>query len=260
MAWETIKVEVNKHVARIVMNRPEILNAMGQQMASEISACLRELAPNEDLRVLVLTGAGRGFCTGADLRERDKMTPKQTGHHRATVLQCVDLLENFPVPVIARVNGPAVAGGFETALACDIRVAAESSFFALTETLHVGSFPGGGGPVRLPRLAGKGIAKLVVFTGRRFSAIEAQKLGFVEVVVPDDRLDAEVDLMIKQIVGNSPLGVRAAKIVINEGAEMHVKAATILSQAFRNPLDYSKDYREGLTAWIQKREAHFTGE
>ena len=114
--------------------------------------------------------------------------------------------------------------------------------------------------MRLPRLAGKGVAKLVVFTGRRFSAAEASQLGFVEVVCADDKLDEQTDSIVKDIVASSPLGIRAAKQLINECTEMHIKAAMALSTALRNPLDHTTDYKEGISAWLEKRPAHFASE
>jgi enoyl-CoA hydratase len=260
MTWNTLKVSTEKNAATIVMDRQGTRNALSQEMVNELNACLAELELQKNLRVLVLTGAGKGFCSGADLNERFEMTPQLTTRHRETVLECVQRLENFPVPVIAKINGAAIAGGFEVALACDIRIAAESAIFALTEVMNVGSFPGGGGPVRLPRLVGKGNAKLICFTGRRFTANEGLRMGFVQVVCADDQLDQEAASIVQQIAGNSPLGIRAMKKVLNEGAEMHVSAAIVLSQALRNPLDHTKDYREGLTAWLEKRRPEFIGE
>lgn len=258
--WKTLKVSVGDHIAKVVMNRPETRNAMSQEMAEELALCLQELAALPGLRVLILTGEGSAFGSGADLKESAPMTAAQRGYHRVRVLRCVDLLENFQTPVLAMVNGPAMAGGFELALACDIRVAAENAFFALTEVKNVGSFPGGGGPLRLPRLVGKGKAKYIVFTGRRFSAREAQELGFVEVVVPKDRLEKETYAIADEIAANSPLGIRAVKQVLNQSTEVHIQAATLFSQALRNPLDATQDYREGLNAWLEKRVPHFTGE
>jgi enoyl-CoA hydratase/carnithine racemase len=260
MSWETVKLDVKEQVATVLMNRPQTRNAMTAQMLDELMTCLKQLAEREDVRILVLSGEGLGFSSGSDLRAREQMTPQETARYRARIIECYDLVENFPVPVIAKVNGAAVAGGFEIALACDIRVAAERAFFAQPEGIHTGSFAGGAGPLRLQRLIGKGRAKLVVFTGRRFSAREAFELGFVEVVCADDKLDEETDALVKQILKSSPVGLRAVKQLINEGAEMHIRAATALSTALRNPLDYSADYSEGIAAWREKRPARFGSE
>lgn len=259
--WNTLKLNHDdRHVCTLVLNRPQRRNALSQEMVEELHACLLELRERKDLRVLVLTGEGSAFCSGADLKERAILDAEQTRHHRDSALRCIGLIDAFPAPIVAMINGPAIAGGMEIALACDIRVASEDASFALTEVVNAGSFPGAGGPVRLPKLIGRGRASYIVFTGRRFSASEAFELGFIEVVVPRDRLGEETYGLARQIAGNSPLGVRAAKQLIRQSNDLDVHSATDLSRALRDPLDKTRDYREGVTAWLERRKPDFTAE
>lgn len=259
--WKTLKLEQTAdHIMTLTMNRPQRRNAINQEMADELYACLQGLWGRKDLRVLVLTGEGSAFGSGADLKERKDFRPDQTQHHRESVLRCIDALERFPSPVVAMINGPAFAGGFEIALGCDIRVSSDKATYALTEVRNVGSFPGAGGPVRLPKLVGRGRANLIVLTAQTFSAQQAYEFGFVEVVVPYERLREETYALASRIAANSPTGVRAAKQVIRQSNDLDVASATDLSRALRNPLDGSKDYREGISAWLEQRSPAFTGE
>lgn len=259
--WNTLRViQDDRHVSTLVLNRPERRNALNQETVEEVHACLLEMRGQKDLRVLVLTGEGSAFCAGADLKERSTLSTEQTRHHRDSALRFLELIDTFPVPVIAMVNGPAFAGGMEVALACDIRVVSEDASFALTEVVNAGSFPGAGGPVRLPKLIGRGRASLIVFTGRRFSAREAYEMGMVEALVPHDRLREATYALAREIAGNSPLGVRAAKQLIRQSNDLDVHSATDLSRALRDPLDRTRDYREGVTAWMERRKPNFTAE
>jgi enoyl-CoA hydratase len=260
-AWNTLKlVDDGPHVATLVLDRPERRNAISREMAAELAACAAHLHARADLRVLVVTGATGAFCAGADLKERAGSEPGPIRRQREDLLRCIELLEALPAPVIAMIDGPAFAGGFELALGCDIRIASERSSFALTEVRNAGSFPGGGGPVRLAKLVGRGRANLVVLSGRTFSAREGFELGFVEQVVPDARLHDEVRALAQRIAGSSPLGVRAAKQLIRRSLDMDVQAAMDLSRALRDPLEATHDAQEGIRAWVEKREPVFRGE
>ena len=259
--WKYLKLEeTGDHIFTLTFNRPERRNALSFDMALEVEACLRELHGAADMRVLVLTGEGTAFGSGADLKERAEFEPERTRQHRETALRIVDLLETLPAPVIAMVNGPAFAGSFEIALGCDIRIASALATFALTEVRNAGAFPGAGGVVRLPKLVGRGRTGLIVLTGRRFSAEEAFALGFVDLVVPHDRLAEEAMAMAREIASASPLGVRAVKRLIRQSVDMDLSSATALSRALRDPLDDTRDSREGYRAWVEKRPPRFTGQ
>ena len=256
--WKTLKVaETERYITTVTMNRPERRNAVSMEMAGEMEACFTELKANLQVRAIILTGAGTAFGAGADLKERAGFDSESTRRQRETVLRIVDLLETCPAPVIGMINGPAIAGGFELALGCDIRVASERATFSLTEVRNVGSFPGAGGPVRLPRLIGRGRANLVVLTGRLFNAEEAFRLGFVELVVPHAELHDQTTKIAREIAGNSPLGVSAAKTLMRQSNDLDVHSSTELSRALRDPLDKTEDYAEGLKAWLEKRTPDF---
>ena len=256
---KTVRFTVDDHIATIVLARPERRNALSITLATELTGILKDLVRDSEVRAVVITGEGSAFCSGADLKDRREMTPEDMELIRERILEFVALIDRFPSPVIAMINGPAVAGGFELALSCDIRVASDAAFFSLTEVKNVGAFPGAGGPLRLARLVGKGKAKLITLTGRRFSAKEALDLGFVELVVPAARLHEEVYALARELTANSPLGVRAAKLLINEGTEIHSSGGATLSQALRAPLDRTRDHDEALAAWHEKRQPQFVG-
>ena len=259
--WKYLTLEESgDHIVTLTFNRPERRNALSFDMALEVEDCLRELHGSGDMRVLILTGAGTAFGAGADLKERAGFEPERTRRHRETAIRIVELLETLPVPVVAMVNGPAFAGSFEIALGCDIRVASELASFALTEVRNAGAFPGAGGVVRLPKLVGRGRTGFIVLTGRRFSAEEALRMGFVEMVVPHDRLAEETMAIAREIASGSPLGVRAAKRLIRQSADMDLSSATALSRALRDPLDDTHDSREGYAAWVEKRPPEFSGQ
>jgi enoyl-CoA hydratase len=249
--WNTLKIEtVDHHVITVAMNRPERRNAISVEMAQELEACFVGFKARADLRVVILTGKGTAFCAGADLKERAGLTPDATRRQRETALRIVELIETLPVPVIGMVNGPAVAGGLEIALGCDIRISSDQATFALTEVRNMGSFPGAGGPVRLPKLIGRGRASYLVLTGRSISAREAYDFGLVEAVVPHENLAQHTLAIAREIAGNSPTGVAAAKRLIRASNDLDVHAATELSRALRDPLDGGRDYAEGLKSWL----------
>jgi enoyl-CoA hydratase len=258
--WKTLKVaQTERYITTVTMNRPERRNAISMEMAREMEACFTELKANAGIRAIILTGEGSAFGSGADLKERAGFNPENTRLQRETVLRIVELMETCPAPVIGMINGPAIAGGFELALGCDIRIASEKATFSLTEVRNVGSFPGAGGPVRLPKLIGKGRASYVVLTARLFPADEAFRLGFVELVVPHAELRDQTLTIAREIAGNSPMGVSAAKKLIRQSNDLDVYSATELSRALRDPLDKSGDYAEGLKAWLESRTPEFTG-
>jgi enoyl-CoA hydratase/carnithine racemase len=206
-----------------------------------------------------MTGAGTAFSSGGDLKERAEILPEATRRHREAVLHVVEMLEAFRLPVIAMVNGPAVAGGLELMLGCDIRVSSDKAVFGLTEIRNTGAFPGAGGPARLSKQLGRHRANYMVFTGRLLSAREAFDFGLAEMVVPHNELHDHVYKIAKEIAGNSPLGIWAAKSLIHHASEIALSSATQMGRQLRDPLDSTKDYREGVKAWNERREPNFVG-
>lgn len=258
--WNTLEVdETESRIATIAMNRPERRNAINGEMAQELEACLAGYADRSDVRVLILTGAGPAFGAGADLSERAGLDPEAVRRQRDCWLRSVERIESLTMPVIAMINGAAIAGSLELALACDIRVASERAVFALPELRSAGSFPGAGGPVRLARMVGRGRASLIVLSARRFSAAEAFDLGFVEQVVPHAELPARTLGLAREIAANSPAGVAAAKTLIRRSLDLSVADATRLSSELRDPQDGGADVAESLQAWQQGRTPQFSG-
>ena len=257
--WTSIKLtEIDPHISMLSFNRPEKRNASSVAMKMELEECLAELKKNEKLRVLVLTGEGKAFCTGADLKERSTLSGEEVTSSRHRTLRIIEILSSFPVPVIAMVNGYAMAGGFEYALACDIRVSSDQAIYSLPEVNTAGAFPGAGGPVRLAKMVGRGRANLIVLTGRRFSAEEAFTLGFVEVVVPHEDLLARTLELARQIGANNPAGIKAVKHLILKCVDLDLHAGMDLSNALREPMDGTSVAVEGVQAWLEKRKPSFS--
>jgi methylglutaconyl-CoA hydratase len=232
-------------VAVLTMNRPESRNALDTGLVAEMREALLKIPSLEAVRAVVLTGTGAAFCAGADLKQRQKMTQEESGRLLESVLECTNLLEALPVPVIAAINGPAYAGGLELALACDIRIAAREATLALTE-IRLGVFPGAGGPFRLTSLVGKGWTKKLVLVGDPISAEEAFRIGLVEGLSTRDTVVEDALAIACRIAGWNPAAVRAAKVLIDRVPEMSRDTAQALSAALRHPLEGDARWAEGL--------------
>lgn len=257
-SWQTLRLEgADGPVCTLWLSRPEHRNAMSQQLVQELAECLSLLRERRTLRALVLSGDGAAFCAGGDLKERLSKGASKTREQRATGLRAIELLDSFPCPVIAMINGPAVAGGLELALGCDIRIAADNAVFALPEVLRAGGFPGGGGPVRLTKMIGRGRTSLLVFSARSVSAREAFEFGIVDQVVPADRLRQVTADLAADIAANSPSAVRAAKLLIRDSQNLSVPDALRRSHELREPFEDGPDFIEALQAWRDRRPPKF---
>lgn len=236
---------IARGVAQLTLNRAEARNALDTGLIADLQSALRNLAASDQVRACVLTGAGTAFCAGADLKQRLKMTIEETRAHTDSIMECANMLEALPVPVIAAVNGPAFAGGLELAVACDLRIASRAATFAVPE-ITIGIFPGAGGPVRLPRLVGRGWAKLLVLAGERVTAEEAHRIGLVEKLAEPETLMAEATALAERIATFSPEAVRSAKLLINQAGDMSTAAAMAMSAALRHPLSATPEAKEAL--------------
>jgi enoyl-CoA hydratase/carnithine racemase len=256
-----ILVERTDYVATVTLNRPEARNALSRALVAEFRAALAELGAESRLRALIVTATreSNAFCAGADLVERTKLTPEERLEHLHGISALAEELAAFPTPVIAVVHGYALAGGCEVAMACDIRVAAEGSVFGLPE-VAVGLMPGAGGVTRLPRLVGAGRARELLFTGRRVPVEEAARIGLVDRVVPLADLDTAATELAETIAANAPLAVRALKRALRASDSLPIEQATEAVLRERIPLDKTKDYVEGITAFAEKRKPRYTGE
>ena len=260
MEEKALRIEEKDAVAVLTLNRPETMNAFNFALLLELKAAVEELRFRPEIRVVIITGAGpKAFCAGADLKERATLAPLDVKRFIYTIRNLFTAIEDLNKPVIAAINGVALGGGTELALACDIRLAAESASMGLTET-RLAIIPGAGGTQRLPRLIGRGKAKELIFTGQRVPAAEALTMGLVnQVCPPGDLLDA-CHAMAAQICETGPIAIEQAKYAINHGLEtdLHTGLA-IESNAYWVTIP-TQDRLEGLAAFREKRKPVYKGE
>ena len=255
----SVDLERDGAVAIVTINRPEALNAFNSDQLAALLARVREASADPAIRATIITGAGeRAFIAGADIKEMQTKTPLEAKAFAELGHAVCLAIERAPQPTIAAVNGFALGGGCEIALACDIRLAAERAQFGQPE-VGLGIFPGWGGTQRLPRLVGVGVAKELIFTGRRVGADEALRIGLVNAVYPAAELLPRARDLAAQIAAQAPLGVRHAKLAINHafgetggGFEQEAQLFALLFG--------TADQREGMAAFAEKRRAQFTGE
>ena len=243
----------------LTLNRPEVMNSFNFAMLRELREKVELLQWDPEARVIVITGAGeKAFCAGADLKERATLPYDQVRQFIFTIRNLFTFIEFMNKPVIAAVNGIALGGGTELALACDIRIASESATMGLTET-RLAIIPGGGGTQRLPRLVGRGKAKELIFTGRRVDAKEALEIGLVNKVTPADKLIDECLAMAAMICEAGPIAIGQAKYAVNHGLEVDLHSGlAIESNAYWVTIP-TEDRLEGLTAFREKRKPVYKG-
>ena len=246
-------------IATITINRPQALNAMNVATIPEFLSCLEDAEKDRDVRVIAITGAGeKAFCAGLDLKSvRDISVIKAVETSRLG--QKLTLaVEEVGKPVIAAINGYALGGGLELAMACDIRIASENARIGQTE-LNVGLIPGWGGTQRLPRLVGKGIAKELAFTGKMIDAKTAERIGLINMVVPPEKLKSAVEELAKVIMSKPPIALKLAKELINKSIETDLGTRLVHEAEAFGILSSTEDYREGVSAFIEKRKPEYKG-
>ena len=249
-----VRVEVADRVATVTLNRPEALNAISTELAVALAEAVEPLATDPGVRAVVLTGAGeRAFCVGADLKQRAGFDDHGWFVQREAFRRGFAAVRRCPLPTVAAVAGFALGGGTELALACDLVVAADDAIFGLPE-VRLGLVPAGGGTQLLVRRAGRSVAKDLVLTGRRVGAEEAQRLGLADRVVPAGQALAAATALAAEIAANAPTAVRMAKWALEVGADLSQEAAMeVEDQAWRRAV-LSDDRREGIAAWVEKRD------
>lgn len=256
---ETIQFEINEGIGVLSFSREKVLNALNHTLLTEGITLLEELARREDLRVLVLTGSGpKAFVAGADISELRESGPgggrelAQYGQH------FMNLLDHFPTPVIAAINGFALGGGLEVALACDIRYASSNAKLGLPE-VTLGLIPGYGGTQRLFRLIGEGLAKELIFSGEMISAEDACEIGLVNKVFDPEELMNHVLKTAAKIAKRGPLAVRSAKRAVNLGRNLDLQSGLFVEASEFSSVCTSSDMKEGTSAFLEKRSPSFEG-
>ncbi|MFI0357752.1 enoyl-CoA hydratase/isomerase family protein [Actinomadura sp. 9N407] len=246
-----------EHVAEIMLDRPEALNALSTAMARQLAAVGAEVAADPSVRAVVLSAAGeKAFCVGADLKERNAMSDAQILAQRPVFRAAFGAVLNLPQPVVAAVHGYALGGGCEFALSCDLIVADESAVFGLPE-VAVGLVPGGGGTQLALRRLGPGRAADLVLTGRRLSIDEAQAYGLVDRKVPAGSAREEAMVIAAAIAANSPVAVRAAKRALRLGNGLSLDAGLDIEDNAWRTAAFSEDRREGIAAFTEKRKPNW---
>lgn len=260
MNYEFLKVEQRDKVAILTLNRPEVMNSLNFPLLKELNHFITEANFAKDVRVIIITGAGeKAFCAGADLKERRSMSPEEVKRYIFTIRTTFTAVEYLPKPVIAAVNGVALGGGTELALASDIRIASSTATMGLTET-SLAIIPGAGGTQRLVRAVGKGKAKEMIFLAKRIPAEEAYEIGLVNKVVEPDKLLDEAFSMAERICQNGPIAIEQAKMAINYGSETDIFTGLAFETQCYNNLIPTKDRLEGLQAFKEKRKPQYKGE
>lgn len=259
MEFENILYEKKDGILYLTLNRPEVRNALSPGMWRDISAAVKEARLDDDIRVVIVTGAGdKALASGADIRElHDRYYMEQMLGTATTALKD---LEDLYKPVICAINGYALGGGCELAQACDIRIATRRSKFGQPE-INLGIIPGAGGTQRLVRLVGVGKAKELIYTGRIITAEEAQSIGLVNIVTDDSReaLMAEAEKLARQMMAKAPKALMLAKIAINYGSETDLNTGLMMERLAQTIVFSTEDRKEGTAAFLEKRTAQFTG-
>ena len=251
MSW--VRYEAEGAVGMITIDRPDALNALNSSVMDGIAAAL-DSVDTDTVRAVIITGAGaKSFVAGADIAEMSGFTAEEAKAFSQKGNDIFRRIETFPVPIIAAVNGYALGGGCELAMACDLRIASENAVFGQPEA-GLGITPGFGGTQRLARLVGPGMAKQMIFTCRSIRAGEALRIGLVNAVYPPEELIPEAEKAALAIAANAPIAVRACKRAVNEGLELPMDEAIALEEELFAGCFETHDQREGMRAFLEKRK------
>jgi enoyl-CoA hydratase len=259
MTFDNLILERDGAVAIVTINRPKVLNALNTATMEELAAVMSELGADEAVRAVVLTGAGeKSFVAGADINELAVQTPVGGREHAQRGQRVLNAIEQLGKPVVAAVNGFAFGGGCELAMACTVRVAADTAKLGQPE-INLGLIPGYAGTQRLTRLVGRGVALEILLTGDALSAAEAHRIGLVNRVVPAAELMAEAKKLAHQLASKAPVAARYIIDAVQRGADMPLAEAQIYETTLFGLVSTTEDMREGTKAFLEKRKAEFKG-
>jgi enoyl-CoA hydratase len=259
MSYEFLKLESDAGVATLTVNRPDKLNALNAATVRELDRAFRELRADDSVRGIIVTGAGeKAFVAGADIAELARMGPIDGVRVSREGQEAFRMLETMPKPVIAAVNGFALGGGLELALACHVRIASTKARFGLPE-VKLGIIPGYGGTMRLPRLVGRGRALELILTGEMIDAAEAHRIGLVNHVENPDALLPAATALLRKMIANGPVALALAIESVDHAATATPADAQILESNLFGLLAATEDMREGMSAFLEKRPAGFQG-
>ncbi|KIL41987.1 hypothetical protein SD70_03760 [Gordoniibacillus kamchatkensis] len=257
-AYQYLQLEEKEAVLVVTIRREEKLNAMNNVMMAELTDCFTRIREHSGVRAVVLTGSGKAFMAGADINGYNEFDMGQFFAFQDKGREMYRAIENCTKPVIAAVNGYALGGGFELALACDIIIASDKAKFGLPE-VKLGLVPGGGGVQKIARLAGPFVAKELTMTGRFLTAAEGKALLFVGQVAEPERLLETAFALARDIAGQAPLAVQALKKLVDAGRDASLETAQAYDRAYLANLFHSEDAKEGIAAFAEKRPPHFQG-
>ena len=259
LTLENVLYEKKGPIAYVTINRPKVLNAVNHKTWDNLRAAFEDARDDNTIRGVILTGAGdKAFIAGADINELAILTAVEAEKSSRLVQDVLNIVENLGKPVIAAINGFALGGGCEAALASTIRVAAENAKFGQLE-ITLGFLPGGGGTQRLPRVVGKGRALQMILTGEMINAQEAYRIGLVNEVVPISDLISRSEAILNQIFKNAPIAIKCSLEAVNNGSEMSLAAGLSLEASLFGLCHSTEDAKEGTQAFLQKRHANFRG-
>ena len=258
MDFKTIIYEVKDNIAWVRLNRPDKLNALNPQVFREIGEAVELCEADQEVRVLVLTGNEKAFAAGADIEHMSKGDILDAYMFGDKVVRIQEMLADCPKPTIAAISGYALGGGLEVSLCCDFRIVTESAVLGLPE-ISLGIIPGGGGTQRLPRLINYSMAAEMIMTGEMIKADQALQIGLVNRVVPTDKLEEEVVAFAKKLIKRPAIALRAAKIAMRKGLNVSLKDGVQMEQDLFCMLFGTRDQKEGMAAFIEKRKANFKG-
>ena len=259
MPFDNLLIDRDQGVAILTINRPKVLNALNTQTLDELRRAMLELQHDELVRAIVVTGAGeKAFVAGADINELSALSATSARDHGLAGQHVFDLIENLGKPVIAAINGYALGGGCELAMACTLRLAADTAKLGQPE-INLGIIPGFAGTQRLPRLVGTGKAMEMILTGAPITAAEAERIGLVNRVVPAGELMAEARKLATHLAAQAPVAIRYIIAAINKGIDMPFADATVFEATLFGLVAATDDWREGTRAFLEKRKADFKG-